>query len=259
MLTLTGLRHAYPENGGFRIDRPNGLAEYTFLHFWNSMDVYIQGEWVRTAPHACIFYDIYTPQLFRSAEPLTHDWMHFTGEAAGLLAGNGLVTDHLFYPADAGFITVLMKELETEFYGDKWGREPLLQLKLAELFIKLGRAVVGEQTPSVDHRTEERFRALRGEVFGDLARSWTVAQMAAAVNLSESRFYTLYKSLYGTSPVDDLIRARVDAAKNRLTGSNAKLAVIAEGLGYNNVTHFSRQFKALTGVSPAMWRRSGRD
>ena len=85
--------------------------------------------------------------------------------------------------------------------------------------------------------------------------SWTVAEMAARMNLSQSRFFSVYRSFYGNSPTDDLIRARIDAAKNALAFTDQPVARIAENLGYNNLTHFIRQFKALTGVSPSVYRK----
>ena len=100
--------------------------------------------------------------------------------------------------------------------------------------------------------------ALRERAFSSLAHPWTAEEMAAAVNLSPSRFFALYKTLWGTSPIADLIRARIDAARTRLAGTDVPVARIAEELGYANLTHFSRQFRAMTGISPAAFRRAGR-
>lgn len=80
--------------------------------------------------------------------------------------------------------------------------------------------------------------------------------MAARIPLSESRFYTVYKSFYGTSPMEDLIRARIDSAKNALLFTDRTISSIAESLGYNNLTHFIRQFRSFTGMSPSGYRRN---
>ena len=50
--------------------------------------------------------------------------------------------------------------------------------------------------------------------------------------------------------MNDLIQARIDAAKSALVGSDISVARLAERLGYANVTHFSRQYRQKTGVSP---------
>ena len=45
-------------------------------------------------------------------------------------------------------------------------------------------------------------------------------------------------------------------AAGRLATGNAKVAAIAEEVGYDSEAAFSRAFKRLMGVSPATWRRA---
>ena len=54
--------------------------------------------------------------------------------------------------------------------------------------------------------------------------------------------------------LDDLITARINTACNLLTSTNTPISQIAEQLGYANFTHFIRQFKAHTGLSPSAFR-----
>lgn len=255
MLKVTNLRHAWPEKAGFVIDRRYGVPTYTFLHFFNSVDILIDGVMVRTRPHACVVYDIGTVQRFVSNQQLTHDWIHFEGDLAAILQNFGLECDKLYYPSNADFITEIVKEMEFEFYSEKRFSEHLIRMKTDELFIKMARACSDEYVTAVDTNTDERFRMLRGEVFSNLKQPWTVEQMAERVGLSKSRFYTLYKSIYGSTPIDDLIRARIDSAKNALLFSKRSIVEISESLGYNNLTHFMRQFKALTGTTPDQYRK----
>jgi len=144
--------------------------------------------------------------------------------------------------------------MENEFLMKKKGYESLLTVKFTELMLKLSRPAAGNFTETVDSTTAERLRMLRGEVFLTLGHPWTVKEMAARVGLSQSRFYTVYRSMYGSSPMDDLIRGRIDSAKNALMFGTQPVSAIAESLGYNNVSHFIRQFHALTGTSPLRYR-----
>lgn len=255
MLEVTQLRHAWPEKAGFVLKRSYGMPSYTFLHFFNSVDILIDGTMVHTRPHACVIYDIGTPQKFISTQPLTHDWIHFEGALDEILSSYGLECDKLYYPANADFITDIVKEMEFEFSSEKRFSERLIRMKAEELFMKLSRACSDESMTAIDTDTDERFRLLRGEVFSNLKNQWTVEQMAKRVGLSKSRFYTIYKSIYGSTPVDDLIRARIDSAKNALLFSKRSILDISESLGYNNLTHFMRQFKALTGTTPDQYRK----
>ena len=257
MLNISLIRHAWPEAGGFFINRRNGHPEYTFLHFITGTEIRLGEKTVSAPEHTCIIFKPGTPQYFYNGEPMLHDWMHLTGDVAELLERLKIPTDTLLYPQRSDFITEIMREMENEFYSQKSGREQLLRLKTEELFIKLARACLGEFEAAVDTSTAERIRKLRDEIFLSLGSHWTVSEMAAKVSLSESRFYGVYRSVYGTSPMDDLIRARIDAAKQALSFTSQSVGRIAESLGYNNLTHFTRQFKAMVGISPLAYRKTG--
>ncbi len=259
MLYLHSLRHAYPEGAGFFIDRKRGHEAYTFLHFFEGVDIRVCGELLHTEPHACILYRIGTPQYFRTDTGLVHDWIHFTGDIEPLMSEVGLPFDTPFYPSGSSFITSLVRELENEFYNRRIGYERFSDAKLTELFVKLGRACRGEGTPKIDAATRKRFHALRGSMLSSPERRHSTREMAEAVGLSESRFYAVYRTLYGISPTEDLIHARVETAKGMLAFGDLTLAEIAEALGYASLSHFLRQFKVQTGVTPTAYREENQN
>lgn len=41
---LTSIRARWPEKGGFVLNRPVGLKQYTFLHFLTEVQIEIDGE-----------------------------------------------------------------------------------------------------------------------------------------------------------------------------------------------------------------------
>lgn len=252
MLNITDIRHAWPEPAGFLLKRANGHPEYTFLHFFNSVTLEYNGETVKTQPHAVILFKPGKPQLFVSDEPLVHDWMHFT------LASPfdfGFLTDTLYYPAHTEFITDTVRELEAEFFDSRPRRREYMEIKAIELFLKLSREIDCNGEGGINLETKENLRYLRGHMFSHLREEWTVERMAQELGLSQSRFFTVYKSFYGISPVSDLIRARMNSAKNMLLYSERRIEEIAVLLGYQNVTHFIRQFKKENGYSPSAYRK----
>ncbi|MBO7170321.1 MAG: helix-turn-helix transcriptional regulator, partial [Clostridia bacterium] len=195
-----------------------------------------------------------TPQLFCSDDFVLHDWMHLSGEVAPLLVRNGIRADCLYFPTATDFITAILREIEAEFFGESAEGERLIALKLEELFLKLGRAVTGSAS-AVDKETREKLRVLRGHVFAATEHRWTVGEMAERVHLSSSRFQVVYKSLFGISPMRDLIDARIDRAKKLLLSSDVSVFEVARAVGYDNVCHFIRQFKEAVGVSPRAYRK----
>ena len=256
MFTLTGIRHAWPEHAGFRLNRQNGHSDYTFVHFSNKVELQLHGETIITSDHACIIYRPGTPQHIVSHRPLVHDWFHFCGIPEPLLEQLKLPLDTLFYPQNYQFITTLVQEMEREFFAHYIGGQELISARIVELFVLLSRASRNDASPTTDDSTLERLRSLRSKVFASLDYPWTVAEMASHIPLSESRFYNVYRSFYGTSPLDDLIRARIDSAKNALAFTSQSISSIAASLGYSNATHFSRQFHQFTGMSPRQYRQN---
>ncbi len=253
MLDITLLRHAYPENGGFCIDRPTGYPEYTFLHFHTPIQIMQNGRLLTTQPHAVIIYDKFTPQYFKSDEPIVHDWMHFTGDPSQLL--KQLCFNTVYYPNQHGFITKIVAELEQEFFAQRDDCKHLMCVKTEELFLKLNRSIFEKDSTDYDKGTLEKFRYLRGKMFYSLNEKWTVSRMAQEVFLSESRFFALYKAIFGISPTADLINAKINSAKNMILFGNMTVENISTALGYQNITHFIRQFKQNVGVSPSVYKK----
>lgn len=254
-VTVTRARHAWPEKAGFVIDRPKGLPEYTFLHFFESVEILVDGEVVTTPPGAVIFYREGTPQWFRSPGPLIHDWMHLTGPVTQLLDASGLEPDRLYFPGNSRFITPILRQIELEVLTKQPDGKILSELKLRELLILLARSCV-QQEEKPDSAAVKQLRQVRSTVFSRLEQPWTVRDMASLAYLSPSRFHALYRAVFGISPMDDLIHARIDTAKNRLADTEESVQNLSEQLGYRNVTHFCRQFKLLTGLTPSQFRAS---
>lgn len=256
MVEITGIRHAWPEPAGFKILRPQGHEDHTFLHFLNEVHMKINGQALTLPPNSFLFFRSGTPQEFESLLPLAHDWFHFRGDLSALLKESGLEADRVYMGRGGAFITQIVKEMETEFFWNKDHREALMDLKLRELLYRLGRAVGGQESEEVELAAVAKFKRLRRRVFSSLNERWTVARMADAVGYSPSRFNAIYHTIYGISPTADLIEARIDRAKNLLLLPDLSVERIGEWLGYQNTTHFIRQFKSRVGVSPSVYRKN---
>jgi AraC-like DNA-binding protein len=90
----------------------------------------------------------------------------------------------------------------------------------------------------------------------DIARRWTVDQLGREVGLSRSALGDHFIRLLGVPPMHYLANWRMQVATEKLRGTNASLAQVAELVGYESEAAFSRAFKKAFGVAPATWRRS---
>ena len=55
--------------------------------------------------------------------------------------------------------------------------------------------------------------------------------------------------------MQDVVDKRIDLAKTHLINTDFTSQKIASICGYQNVEHFCRQFKAVTGMSPLAFRK----
>lgn len=132
--------------------------------------------------------------------------------------------------------------------------------KLAEvLFIEVLRIHMNEQADGRtgwlagvnDRIVGAALRALHAEP----ARQWSLEELARAAASSRSVLAERFQQLVGQAPMHYLTQWRLLLASNLLARSNAPLARIAEEVGYQTDTAFSRAFRREYGLPPAAWRK----
>lgn len=187
---------------------------------------------------------------------MIHDWFHFNGALLHPLDELDIPTDILIFPKQWSFITDTVEEIENEFYAKRDYNEYLIDLKVNELFIRLSRSLKDKYSEIIDKKFSSELRQLRTEIAQNLSHDWTVREMANKLMLSQSRFAHLYHAFYGTTPIDDLIRMRINTAQNALAFTQSSICEIAYSLGYRNITHFCRQFRKMIGISPSQYRKN---
>ena len=87
------------------------------------------------------------------------------------------------------------------------------------------------------------------------ADSLSVPEVAKSVGLSTYHFIRLYKSVFGETPNQCQIRARMDKAKERLLTTELSVTRICMDVGCNSPGSFTTQFTRHVGQSPRAFRR----
>lgn len=93
-------------------------------------------------------------------------------------------------------------------------------------------------------------------VEGEGDRRVDYARLAEELRTSESTLRRRFHEATGTSPHGYLLQCRAAEARRLLGETDLPVKAIADRLGYRDVYFFSRQFRQLTGVPPATYRRS---
>lgn len=81
-----------------------------------------------------------------------------------------------------------------------------------------------------------------------------VSDIAADLNLSSSRFRHLFKQELGLSPNHYLKLTRLRQAKKLLENSFLRVKEVTAMVGVNDVSHFSRDYKAFYKQTPSQTR-----
>jgi AraC-like DNA-binding protein len=85
------------------------------------------------------------------------------------------------------------------------------------------------------------------------ARSWTLDALASECGASRSALADRFAQTVGYPPIQYLTRWRMQIAAKRLGEGGAKVAAVAQEIGYDSEAAFSRAFKKFSGQSPSKW------
>jgi AraC-like DNA-binding protein len=133
-------------------------------------------------------------------------------------------------------------------------------VRLSEvLFVEVIRRYVDGLTA----RQRDWFAGLQDPIVGHAlallhdrpAESWTLERLAREIGASRSTLASRFTEFIGQPPMRYLAHWRMQLAARLLGGGTAKVAVIAQDVGYDSEEAFSRAFKKIVGTSPATWRR----
>ncbi len=87
------------------------------------------------------------------------------------------------------------------------------------------------------------------------AHPWTAEALAKEAFLSRSAFAERFTNTVGLPPLSYLTRWRMLLASQQLRESADTIAQIAESVGYESESTFSRAFNREMGVAPGAWRK----
>lgn len=82
----------------------------------------------------------------------------------------------------------------------------------------------------------------------------SIEAMAQTVGLTPSHFCRIFKQATRMTPHQFVMRTRLEKARDLLTTTNLSIGEIAETLGFNSQSHFTRAFRDFTGRPPGVWR-----
>ena len=107
-----------------------------------------------------------------------------------------------------------------------------------------------------DERVPPKMKAAASYICDNLIRNPSMQECADYCGMSYSYFSKMFKSSFGVSYSQYLIRRRMELAKQLLEDPTYRITDIARRFGYDNPNHFSRAFHRVYGIYPKNYRNN---
>lgn len=155
-------------------------------------------------------------------------------------------------------LSALVELVADESAERRAGRELVLTRLVEVLLVEALRSNPSEEAPPGllrglgDARLAPAIRQMHRQV----ARSWTVAELAKTAALSRSAFFEHFTRTIGVRPMEYLLAWRMAVARNLLGREGLGIAEVAERVGYGSASTFSTAFSRHVGQSPGRYARA---
>lgn len=146
-----------------------------------------------------------------------------------------------------------MRLLEQEIHGEERSRDEAVSALLRLVMIELERMSGPEEIP--DPAGQGIARQALTYIEANALESLSLAQVARTLGRSATHVASVVRKETSRTVGQWILEYRMAEARRRLRGTDEQVEVIAERVGYGDVTHFIRLFRRTHGLTPAAWRR----
>lgn len=170
----------------------------------------------------------------------------------------------LFKKMDKGVLYFVPGENVVQHITDLLNAEGLegicILLKILNILAQDSNAeIISDQTAPrkyyIKHSTNSKLQDVINYVQRHFDQDISSAKVAKIVNMSGPAFSRFIKLRTNKTFSDALNEIRILHARNLLLETDKNTTDISKACGYNNVSHFNRQFRKFSNMSPAEFRR----
>lgn len=251
-----GYNHSH--DADFQIHRPDGSGDYLFLILKTPACFSLRGKDQHTEASSFILYRKGTPQHYSACGSFfSNDWLHFdmTGEELISFQEYDIPFDTVIPLGNINDLSLFIKNISYERYSSNPYKERTAKLYLELLFMKLSEKLHAHPDEIIS-TYYERMALIRSQIYNMPYYDWNIQDMAHQLAISKSYFQHMYKQIFHTGAMDDVIKSRIHHAKYLLSTTALSVKEISSLCGYKNETHFMRQFKSCEGMTPSEYRSS---
>lgn len=149
-----------------------------------------------------------------------------------------------------------LKKFMSEYENKLPGFQNVLEALATTISHQIVRSIL-KITMKVDFVTD-KFEIERTVefIYQHFGAKLTISDLAQIASMSESHFIRVFKKETGYSPMEFLIRVRIDKAKKLLRSGTKNITEVSLQCGFSSTSHFSSSFTKHTGVTPSEYQNS---
>ena len=195
-------------------------------------------------------YIVYHGPRKDAKEGFVNDWLQVGGkDFANLLSRYPLPTNIAFPIGKSYPLRPFLEQIQAEFRCPEDGRAEIITSILTQMIISLYRAWRHYHAQPVDRS----IHVVAEAVSQDPGHPWHLPELADLSGYSVSRFSELFRTQYGYSPTQFVLRQRINLAKQYLLSGQASVSYIAEVCGFQSANYFCKYFKQVVGCPPSQY------
>lgn len=157
-------------------------------------------------------------------------------------------------------ITCMNRIIEEQADNGEDLSEEMQRLLMQELFILVSRVLKTEYQNTISRaggqKVKELIKISENYIRNNYERELDLSTIAGKVFLSPSYFIRVFREETGLSPINYLLKVRIENAKEMLKTTNMKVRDIATAVGFSNQQRFNEMFRKFTSMTPLEFRRT---
>ncbi len=236
------------------VNRPLGTGDWMFVYFHDSVFIKTHLGITQYPPGSFIIWTNTDGHYYGNPNnKWMHSWVHFQGNSIlPIISSSGIKTDNIFKLSSSTIFVKSLKDIYLELIEPIDPDLVILQNLFQNMLLRLVRQI------GIDEKIQiipQRIIKIKSIIEFNPSKQYTISSLAKEASMSPPNFCAEFKKYVGIPPIKYLIKVRLQNARFLLYEHNMSITKIAESVGYNDIFHFSKQFKKHFGVSPSYFQQ----
>ena len=232
------------------INRPNGTWDWLIMYYHTPVIIEVNSQKKLYKENTLMIWDETQSHYYGHPEnDFQHSWIHCSGS---------IIRDYLKeVKLDNGVYENIDLNNELNKYLPLIYEERLRSDKdivIIEGFFKCLIREMGRAIHPVSRMLPERMHKVIQYIEINYSEPIQLDDLCKVASLSKPHLIVEFKKYLEVSPIDYLIRIRLEHASSLLMNKSLSISEIAYLVGYNDIYHFSKIFKKHKGKSPSAYR-----